>query len=488
MRLVNSVLRFELNEIGNIEFQLSVCLSCDILQQCEQIVCNNVLINGTFIPEYVIGCELACPFGNISCQKDNNGAFTWLPEDPCLPEISTTTSEPNISLTTTTVFPFHTDTPQINTTTDLGVLNTTIFEINQTDCHYVSTESPNNITEDINYSKGWTLFWLIPLILIIMIFLLVLLCLVLNHFQKRKHRVEFPLSEKHIFDMIDPSTSSWGHYSYPYKSGTPIGQNGYYRQNRNTIYEAYDSPNKTDRILTNLQKISPTKYNKLKFINRKTISPCPNRKLINWQESGTYEYAIPPSPKSASSMNINKTPPNYSPKKERNYSQISYNLNKSTSQIFSGTPTISIRYPEEMRSISQCNILNPQKSNVQDTLSPDYYIQDGRTTTTFNRHVNHLHRPKLSDDDNQIYQTEALINCGNDDNEFTNEDTFDQISSITMQPTIVQQPISNLSPNQSFNAFIDCEGQQQMEQLGMYDSQYNDWTLDKTTIARIPRI
>ncbi|VDO41725.1 unnamed protein product [Schistosoma margrebowiei] len=466
-----------------------VCLSCDILQQCEQIVCNNVLINGTFIPEYVIGCELACPFGNISCQKNNNGTFTWLPEDPCLPEISTT-SEPNISLTTTTtttVFPFHTDTPQINTTTDLGVLNTAIFEINQTDCHYVSTESPNNITEDINYSKGWTLFWLIPLILIIMIFLLLLLCLVLNHFQKRKHRVEFPLSEKHIFDMIDPSTSSWGHYSYPYKSGTPTGQNGYYRQNMDTIYEAYDSPNKTDRTFTNLQKISSPKYNKLKFIHRKTISPCPNRKLINWQESGTYEYAIPPSPKSASSMNINKTPPNYSPKKERNYSQISYNLNKSTSQIFSGTPTISIRYPEEMRSISQCNMLNPQKPNVQDKLSPDYYIQDGRTTTTFNRHINHLHRPKLSDDDNQIYQTEALINC-DDDNEFTNEDTFDQISSITMQPTTVQQPISNLSPNQSFNAFIDCVDQQQMEQLGMYDSQYNDWTLDKTTNARIPRI
>ncbi|CAH8586943.1 unnamed protein product [Schistosoma rodhaini] len=473
--------------IANIEIRRrEVCLSCDILQQCEQVVCNNVLINGTFIPDYVIGCELACLFGNISCQKDNNGTLTWLPEDPCLPLISTTTSEPNNSLATTTYFPFHADTPQINTTTDLGVLNTTIIEINETDSDYVSTESPSYTTEDINYLKGWTLFWLIPLVLIITIPILLLFCLVLNHFQRRKHRVEFPLSEKHIFDIIDPSTSSWGNFSHPYKTGTPIGQNGYYRQNRNTIFEAYDSPNKTDRILTNLHKISSPIYTKLKFTNRKSISPCPNRRLINWQESGTYEFAIPPSPKSASSMNISKTPPNYSPKKERNYSRIPYNLNNSTSQIFSGSPTIHIRYPEEMRSISQYNILNPQKSNVQDILLPDYYIQDGRTTTTFNRHDNHLQRPKLSDDDNQIYQTEALINC--DDNEFNNEDTFDQISSITMQPTTIQQPISNVSFNQPFNAFIDCESQQQIDQLDMYHSQYNDWTLDKTTIPRIPRI
>ncbi|CAH8524669.1 unnamed protein product [Schistosoma turkestanicum] len=499
---------------ANMEIQRrELCLSCDILQQCEQIVCNNVLVNGTFIPEYVIGCELACPFGNISCQKDpQNGTFIWLPTDPCLPEVSTTSEPNNTLLTTTTTSPtfYTTDITQTNTSTDSVVLNTTIFETYQTDNQNASIELSNStITESVHTSKEWTLYWLIPLILVIIIPILFLLCLALHHFLKRKHRVKLPLSSTHPVDVMEPAVSSWAKYSNSYNTGIPMGQNGYYHKKRNTLYEPpNESPNKTNlKMMPDSQHKSLSKYAKLKLFHTKKIkSPSPSRKLINWQESGTLQFAIPPSPKSASStiqMHKKKPPPpspsNFSLIQESNFTKQLYNSVNSLSQIPSGDATISLRCPEEMRSISQCSVLFPQAcNNRQETFSPyPHCIQhDYNNTTTFSRYDQQSPQPKLfTDTDDNV--DDHRIYYYNDHEVSNEEDTCDQVSSITMQPTvIVQQPNVNLFPNQSFDAFIDYESQQQqqhqpqpnMEQFNVYNTQYNDWTLDKTTMSRIPRI
>ncbi|TNN15507.1 hypothetical protein EWB00_001245 [Schistosoma japonicum] len=456
-----------------------VCLSCDILQQCEQIVCNNILINGTFLPDYVIGCELACPFGNISCQKDDNGTYIWQPEDPCLPEISTTTSEVNNSSITSTTTPFSTVTSQVNTTTDLVHFNTTTFFVTyQTDSQNMTIDTPLHTNKDVNTSRGWTLYWLIPLILCITIPIFFFICLILHYLQKRKQTAEFSLSKTYTTDIIDPSASSWVNY---YKTGNLFGQTGLYRKNRTTICDINESSNKLDEILTAKQKLSLSKYTKLKLTHKKCISPTLHRKPINWQESGTYEFAIPPSPKSASSINMTKTSSNNSPCIERNYSQNLYNLRYSSSQFLSGTPTISLKYSEGIRSVSQCSMLLPKQSNLHDTLLLDYYHSDDRTMTTFNRHNNHLQQVNfISNNNNQTHRMNPFIIYN--DNDYTNIDTCDQMSSITIQPT-VQQLNSDLLHNHSFNAFINYE-----QQSNMYNSQYNEWTGDETMNSRIPRI
>ncbi|KAK4470865.1 hypothetical protein MN116_006379 [Schistosoma mekongi] len=458
-----------------------VCLSCDILQQCEQVVCNNILINGTFLPDYVIGCELACSFGNISCQKDDNGTYIWQPEDPCLPVINTTTSKVNHSSITSTTNPFPTITSQINTTTDLIQLNTTtLFETYQTDCQNTSEITPLYTNKDVNTSRGWTLYWLIPLVVCITIPIFFLICLILHYLQKRKRRVEFSLSKPYTTDVIDPSTTSWINY---YKKGNLFGQTGLYRKNRNTIYEINESSNKIDEPLTDKQKLSPSKYTKLKLAHKKCLSPSSlHRKPINWQELGTYEFAIPPSPKSASSINMTKTSLNYSPSIERNYLQVLHNSSYSSTQFLSETPTIRQKYSERIRSVSQCSMLFPKQTNLHDTFLSDYYNTDDQTMTTFNQHNNHLQTLHLllSNNDNNNNHTHRI---NYDDNDFTNIDTCDQLSSITLQPT-KQQFNSNLLHNHhSFNAFID-----DVQQSNMYNSQDNEWTGDETINSRIPRI
>ncbi|CAH8594089.1 unnamed protein product [Heterobilharzia americana] len=472
----------------NVELQQDeVCLSCKILEECEEIVCSNIPVNGTFVPEYVIGCELACPFGKISCQKNEDNSIAWSPSDPCAQSLTTTTITTTTTttdtspLTTLNIILDSTTTLQLNVTSVFNDSNESFIRLQSTPTQNVGTDLPIDLDKYVGLSKSWTLFWLIPLILFITLPTLFLCCLVIHHFHKKKGKVKFPLSKKHTVDILDPSASSWTRCSQPYTLGTLIGQNGQYTQEKSMKRESSESPTKCRKNGHNTNDVPIPKYSKFrptKQSMRRRVSPSLNRRLINWQDSGIHDFAIPPSPKFASTMNMSKTSLNYSTPGESS-SQTPLYLRSSSSHILSETLPISSQYTKDFRSVSQCSMLFPQRLNLQDKFSTDYDFHDSRTITTFNPPENCDY---LGYSINNNHYDRTVVTINDEDIDDANGNTSDQVSSITLQP-ITQQINSEVHNYQPFNAFTDIE-----HENTMYDSNYNDWTIGETTIQRIPRI
>nr|CAH8856029.1 unnamed protein product [Trichobilharzia regenti] len=464
--------------------QRDVCPPCDALEECEQIVCSSTLINGSFVPEYVIGCELACPFGEITCQKHEDGKITWSPVDPCSP-LETTTQSSTLTFT-----PFilnstlvSTDIPQINTTTYFNNFNQSITSTQSTSVEITSPDSEIYAEKYVGLTKAWTLFWLVPLILFITVPTLFFCCLVIHHLHKHRGKVKFPLSKKHIGDVMD-SSDTWVERSQPQTHSKSKVRKSQYPKTKNNVNNSDESPNKSDGNTDYVDNCSTPKYSKFKSTKhslRSAASPSLNRRLINWQDSGMHEFAVPPSPKSAAAINMSKTSLNHSPNNEINSSQTPLYFRDSSPHLISPTLSSSSRYPEELRSVSQCSMLLPKTSSHQATglIYSDYQSHRG-TTTTFNPQENHNQLAEFPSDKNHFDQTVAMINY--EDGEDGNMDTCDQVSSIVLNSTVQQQNPS-VFHHQSFNAFTDNEHPD-----GMYDSNYDDWTIGETTIQRIPRI
>lgn len=416
------------------------CLSCRALDLCEPVVCTTIFVNGTSVINYVQGCELACPNGRLVCKQTSDGTLSWTPQDPCLKFHTDATNKGNGTMYTFDKKAAHTNASR-NTSNGLASKPSDLIAVtpsNQAEDKlskiFEVTIQPKPSSNSLSVS---TLAWIVSLISIILLSTCsTICCVIVKIHQKHYGKVKFSAAytngrlESAYGDIIKPTFSRSQLYFPRMSTEIPARGHGH-------IYNVSTS---NINAKTKMDTSSPSSLRRKLRSKHRASQASP--KSFNWQESGTQEFIIPPSPRSIIDLTF-----------KRNYSEANRKTGFASGSRRRVRSRISLSDHDSRSSI----FMNPS-SQVYGDLYDGLSLKRSRFLgsqgmTPLNNEVSSF-RPHQARACTPIdyYDDEEYENVTNAENAYMDEmNTSKQASSITLNQTYTPKLLNAFNPDQVYH-------------------------------------